>query len=189
MTEEKGNYLIRFFEDLDLPAGILDQNGQVVFANRAAREIFCDESEPHKDAHEALWKILGWIRATGRDWRGVLVESDDVQWIVRAWSLGGKSVAFLGRPSQQRPTEIARLGAAYGLEPSGARLALRIAQGLTNEAIGDRLGVALSTIKSRTFTLYRKLGVRNRVELTALVLSSLSEPQGADSPRKVARPA
>ncbi len=187
MPAQEGNYLIRFFEDLDLPAGIVDENGSVVFANRTAREGFSDQSKERTAAHEALLKIASWIRSTGRDWRGVLFETHELQWIVRAWPLGESSVAFLGWPTQQPPSETTRLVTALGLEPSEARLALRIAHGLTDEAIGDRLGVALPTIKNRTCTLYRKLGVRNRVELTALVLSSLSEIE--EAPCKLARPA
>ena len=178
---ETGDCLTRFFDDLDFPAGILDQDGRLLFANRAASGTFGEGAEPCKATLDALSSVGHWVRETGREWRGVLVVTADIQWVVRAWSVGSSRVAFLGRPAPKRPSEIARLTAVLRIEPSEARLALRIAQGLTNEVIGARFGVPVSTIKNRTCSLYRKLGIRNRVQLAALVLRSLDEGAANDT--------
>jgi LuxR family maltose regulon positive regulatory protein len=42
-----------------------------------------------------------------------------------------------------------------------------VATGLTNQAIADRLFIAVSTVKSHTNSIYGKLGVRNRTQAIA----------------------
>jgi LuxR family maltose regulon positive regulatory protein len=42
-----------------------------------------------------------------------------------------------------------------------------VAAGLTNQAIADRLFIAVSTVKSHTHSIYGKLGVRNRTQAIA----------------------
>lgn len=44
----------------------------------------------------------------------------------------------------------------------------RLRHGLTNPAIADELGYSVSTIRNDTVSIYRKLGVRNRSEASAL---------------------
>lgn len=41
-----------------------------------------------------------------------------------------------------------------------------IASGLSNKQIGEQLKISEQTVKNHTYTIYRKLTVTNRVELT-----------------------
>ena len=58
-----------------------------------------------------------------------------------------------------------------------------LAQGHTNQAIADRLGLSVKTIESYRARLLQKLGLRSRAELTrlaldlALVSASSTEPR------------
>jgi DNA-binding CsgD family transcriptional regulator len=45
-----------------------------------------------------------------------------------------------------------------------------VAKGMTNEAIACMLGLSLQTVKNHLRTIFRKLNVSNRVQLTVTVL-------------------
>jgi DNA-binding CsgD family transcriptional regulator len=52
-----------------------------------------------------------------------------------------------------------------GLTARQAQVAELVAAGLTTEEVARRLGVTRDTIKNTKTVIYRKLGVRNNVEL------------------------
>lgn len=64
----------------------------------------------------------------------------------------------LSAPSPEKPW----------LRSEESRLLEAVRAGLTNLEIGEKLGLALPAVKSRLHRLFRKLGVRNRVELVRL---------------------
>jgi LuxR family maltose regulon positive regulatory protein len=67
-------------------------------------------------------------------------------------------------------SERARVAGAGLVEPLSEReleVLRLVAAGLTNQAIADRLFIALSTVKSHTNSIYGKLGVRNRTQAIA----------------------
>jgi two-component system response regulator DesR len=66
----------------------------------------------------------------------------------------------LGRSRFERGEE----AAPVGLSAREREVLLLIAGGLTNREIGARLFLSPHTVKEHTSTLYRKLGVRNRVQ-------------------------
>jgi DNA-binding CsgD family transcriptional regulator len=47
------------------------------------------------------------------------------------------------------------------------RIVAAVMSGATNKEVAGRLGLAEQTVKNRLSRVYRKLGVRNRVELVA----------------------
>ena len=64
---------------------------------------------------------------------------------------------------------------ARGLEILSAReieVVQHLAEGLTNRAIGNRMGLSPHTIKNYVLRIFEKLGVSNRVELLKLTLSA-----------------
>jgi LuxR family maltose regulon positive regulatory protein len=64
---------------------------------------------------------------------------------------GRRTDGGLVEPLSERELEVLRL----------------VAAGLTNQAIADRLFIAVSTVKSHTNSIYGKLGVRNRTQAVA----------------------
>lgn len=59
----------------------------------------------------------------------------------------------------------------------------RIATGSPNAAIAEAMGVQLATVKSHISSLYRKLGVANRVEATRYYLARREELRGPSAPQ------
>lgn len=62
-------------------------------------------------------------------------------------------------------------GPASALSPREAEVMQLLVQGLTNREIAQRLGISEVTVKTHNQRLFEKLGVRNRTELVARVLS------------------
>jgi DNA-binding NarL/FixJ family response regulator len=54
-----------------------------------------------------------------------------------------------------------------------------LCRGLTNQEIAAALGLSVKTVKQHTTLLFAKLGVRNRVEPSAVLHSADSETIGA----------
>ena len=61
--------------------------------------------------------------------------------------------------------------ATSGLSPREIEVMHLVVQGLTNREIAQRLGIGEVTVKTHNQRLFEKLGVRNRTELVARVLS------------------
>ena len=70
------------------------------------------------------------------------------------------------------------------LSPRELELVQCLAEGLTNRAIGDRMGLSQHTVKNYLLRIFDKLGVSNRVELLALTLVQSSP---APKPQREAR--
>jgi two-component system, NarL family, nitrate/nitrite response regulator NarL len=73
---------------------------------------------------------------------------------------------------------------ARGLEILSARemeVVEHLADGMTNRAIGERMGLSPHTIKNYVLRIFEKLGVSNRVELLKLTLLSPAAAQRVES--------
>ncbi|MBN2170925.1 MAG: helix-turn-helix transcriptional regulator [Candidatus Krumholzibacteriota bacterium] len=55
--------------------------------------------------------------------------------------------------------------ARHGISPREMEVVSLVCQGLTNQEIADRLFISLQTVKDHNHAVFRKAGVRNRVEL------------------------
>jgi DNA-binding CsgD family transcriptional regulator len=64
------------------------------------------------------------------------------------------------------PADGAATATDDGLTPREREVALLVADGLRSREVAERLGIAAQTVKSHLKTIFDKLGVRNRVELT-----------------------
>jgi DNA-binding CsgD family transcriptional regulator len=59
----------------------------------------------------------------------------------------------------------ARKGGVVKLTPAEAAVVAEVARGLSNAEIAGKLGKSVGTIKNQLSSVYRKLGVNNRVRL------------------------
>jgi DNA-binding NarL/FixJ family response regulator len=68
-----------------------------------------------------------------------------------------------------RPATLFTSSKLVGLTAREQQVLRYMAQGLSNREIGLKLGIAVKTVKHHTVLLFAKLGVRNRVEATAVL--------------------
>jgi DNA-binding CsgD family transcriptional regulator len=59
----------------------------------------------------------------------------------------------------------------YDLTKREWEITEKICEGMTNKEISDKLFISLQTVKDHCYRIYKKTGVRNRVELVNLVAS------------------
>ena len=57
------------------------------------------------------------------------------------------------------------------LSPAEAAVVAQVARGLTNGEIARALGKSIGTVKNQLCSVYRKLGVKNRIRLMMLFRS------------------
>lgn len=77
------------------------------------------------------------------------------------------------------PPELASPAAGaetHGLTAREREIVELIRTGKTNQEIADRLFISLATVKDHNYNIFRKTGVRNRVELANLFRGTESEP-------------
>jgi DNA-binding CsgD family transcriptional regulator len=70
---------------------------------------------------------------------------------------------LLAKPPKASPAEEAF--SKYGISAREREIALLLASGCSNREIGTRLFISDSTVKTHVKSLYRKIGVRNRVQM------------------------
>jgi DNA-binding CsgD family transcriptional regulator len=105
---------------------------------------------------------LGWLRVEGQSARQVLFNSAvivvynlfSLAWILRFQPLG----------SSAEPAALER----YGITPREREIIELIGEGHTNQEIAEKLFISVATVKDHNSNIFRKTGVRNRVELANL---------------------
>lgn len=95
------------------------------------------------------------------------------RWILRYVATRAGPVVVVVRGREDDAADQAVLE-ALGLTPREAEVMRLLSAGASNPRIADTLGVSQSTVKRHLEATYRKLGVRNRSEATALVVDTLA---------------
>ncbi len=102
--------------------------------------------------------------------RALLVEQSGERLRVEATAVGkGRTQFHLWReplPAAVDVPEAAEEIRSDGLTQREREVALLVADGLRSREVADRLSIAPQTVKSHLKTIFDKLGVRNRVELS-----------------------
>ena len=80
----------------------------------------------------------------------------DVAWFVGDWRRGGTSAVLDRLPARVEDWKIS---------PREREIIQAMAGGATNKEIADKLFVSLRTVEAHLYSIYRKAGVKNRVEL------------------------
>ena len=163
---------------------VVDGRGRLTYANRSARRLLCADGrrlgEPLRP--EVLDIVDSVLADGGHDQRPCAIPAarEEPRYRGRAWVLGASSVALMLHAEARRAGEASKIAGELDIELPLAELAIQVSRGLTNVEIARQLRVPESTVKGRLFELYRRLGVRRRAELAALVTTRLAEP-GASS--------
>lgn len=140
-------------------------NERRMFANAAADRLVSPTDAPQ------LWDLaqkLTMVNST--DWLPVVV--GDRQLLVRSDPVidGGVLLGFALRllPSREtpEPSDSEAVAGGQSLSPTEQSVADLVVQGLTNREIGERLFMSRFTVDTHLRSIFRKFGVRSRVELT-----------------------
>jgi DNA-binding CsgD family transcriptional regulator len=70
------------------------------------------------------------------------------------------------------------LAGQYGISPREREIIGLLLAGRTNAEIGDALYISANTVKNHVYSVYRKTGVRNRIQLANLIRGTTSGPHG-----------
>ncbi len=143
----------------------------------ALQALAYQQGAAHEPAMRAFSRALALAEPEGYA-RTFLDEGQPAASLLRDAAAGGHSPAYARRllagfSGQQLPTPqpAAQSGAAQSLiEPLSQReleVLRLIAAGLTNQEIGRRLHISLSTVKGHTTHIYGKLGVSSRTQAAA----------------------
>lgn len=89
-----------------------------------------------------------------------------------------RAVVYIVDPAAVAPGLCARLGGLFGLTPVEAALVADLLADLTPAEIGDRRGVAISTVRSQLRSIFAKTGTSRQSELMNLVNRCLMLPEG-----------
>lgn len=90
-----------------------------------------------------------------------------------------RAVVYIVDPAAVAPGLGARLGGLFGLTPVEAALVTDLLADLTPAEIGDRRGVAISTVRSQLRSIFAKTGTTRQSELMNLVNRCLMLPEGS----------
>lgn len=106
--------------------------------------------------------VLGWLRqptpAESQIANGVLMIVCNL--LPLAWVL---------RFQPRGPLSSSDALARYGITPREREIISLISAGSTNQEVADRLFISQATVKDHNYNIFRKMGVRNRVELVNLL--------------------
>jgi DNA-binding CsgD family transcriptional regulator len=75
----------------------------------------------------------------------------------------------VARPAEPLPADLKSELAALGLSARESEVIDLLLVGLSHKDVGERLFISPDTVKKHTYNAYRKLGVRNRVQLSYFV--------------------
>lgn len=86
-------------------------------------------------------------------------------------AFGSRPVAMvLVHDASRKPKlDVFMVGAAYGLSPAEARVAIALASGMLPKSIASRHGVSVATVRTQMSAVYRKLNVGSAASLAALL--------------------
>lgn len=88
---------------------------------------------------------------------------------------------FLNRQAVARPPlspqmDLAKQLPEFNISPREAEIIGLILRGLSNKEIGDNLFISLETVKKHVSNIYKKLGVKNRLQMSFFIQNRLGLP-------------
>jgi DNA-binding CsgD family transcriptional regulator len=175
---------------------LLDRSAQVVRANGAAerllrvdprierRRIVSNDHNATATLDRALHALL-WDRASSALMRPVALPRTDLRpllaYPIRLAAVSADALAacqavvvLVDLEQRTRPPEAA-LRNTFGLMPSEARLASRLATGQALEPVSLALGITRETARGQLKRIFDKTGVHRQAELVALLVSLLGQ--------------
>jgi DNA-binding CsgD family transcriptional regulator/PAS domain-containing protein len=168
----------------------IDRSGTVIEANAAAenmfneevgivsrRLLFADPVAKHSFDNflERLQLASDLVLPTEsivmrrREKASLVIKVLAVEGAAREPFLGARALLLLTELAPKPAPSIDLLIKAYGLSPAEARLASRVASGISLEDIADELAIALATVRTQIKAVFAKTGTHRQGELVALL--------------------
>lgn len=175
------------------PMWLMDLDRFVLFANDAAkREVTEERRAAMRGARFALKRdsadraLSACVRQLANQGHGATATvdlrgsaSDPPTWLHLSWLVPGEVLGAFGDrpqvlatlfdPMQTRALDPFALSNLFGLTPTEARVAARLADGLTAEAIAPEHGTALSTVRTHIRQVLTKFGMNRMADVIRLL--------------------
>lgn len=170
---------------------LLDSDGNVVHANKAAQKVAHDAAfyslsngkltaaEP--DCDRALRRTIDEVKAPGTEKvGGVILHAHDRSISALIGTLGrqlepnrnGAEIAvFLSSPTQAEMVSERLLIDLFSLTPTEARIAALLASGARSSEIAQRLHISATTVSFHMRNLFQKTGTNRQIDLVAMILA------------------
>jgi DNA-binding CsgD family transcriptional regulator len=99
----------------------------------------------------------------------------EVRAVSQQWDLGAIAAAFVTDPQRRSCSSVEQAVALLGLTPAEARLALRLAEGVSLVTAAEQCGCSINTAKTLLQRAFAKTHTRRQSELVHLIRSTLPE--------------
>ena len=173
---------------------LLDQQGRVIFANRAARTLSREENGLQLGESLTATRPLQaqHLRHTIRSVLDTTADQHEEVACLRLSRPGERrdllvmacrldtqpgddrlpaAVVLLSDPEQRARVPQQVVARLFGLTPSEARIALALAEGLRTEEIATQVGITTTTVAFHLRNLFQKTDTHRQAELIALILA------------------
>ena len=173
-------------ENVELSAAVFDKNGRELHRTSALRALIAMDPE----ASEVAWGLRSLAASLARSRFSAMGRlatspaSSAIQELATSLASYRLRGAFVGLkavglsecilitverldPMLPGPAEVA---SRYGLTRRQSEVALLMAQGLSNRAIGEQLGISPHTVRHHSEAIFGKLGVRSRTAIGLVLL-------------------
>jgi DNA-binding CsgD family transcriptional regulator/PAS domain-containing protein len=142
---------------------------RLVFTDAVARQAFDNFLDRLQLASDLSTLPIDSIVIRRRGRASLVVKVVTVEGAAREPFLGARALLLLTELAPKPAPNVDLLIKAYGLSPAEARLAARVASGISLEDIADELTLALATVRTQIKAVFAKTGTHRQGELVALL--------------------
>lgn len=178
ITGRRASVLENALDRVQQPVIVTDLEAQVVFRNRAARNLPAAQQKTVDDEHgpvqATIAEAMEEFRLHGKrvHTRSVRDARSDQQLIVKSYRLADANDAAVTLIFSCSGEEVKRLPAWDVLSRREQEIAELVAQGLTTKQIAERAFISENTVKQHLKRVFAKTDVHNRAELVQLIWAS-----------------
>jgi DNA-binding CsgD family transcriptional regulator len=160
---------------------VLDHEGRITFANRAAKKFLQGSGRRHRFERDASFDRIGAATANREDAEGCLTLSTSNRNSLIALSLpfhtdrgtgASSSTLFVYDPTVEPELDLRPITRLYGLTRAEARLLEALVRGERVGTYAKNAGITLNTAKGYLKQLFSKTHTRRQSDLLRLVLSN-----------------
>lgn len=188
MVGEAGNGMqaLELVDELQPDVVLMDINMPVIDGIAATREVIRRRPQAGVvvlSMYREDGFVLRAIQAGARGYLPKTAKANEVVTAVRAVHGGGSALdpadgAKLIQDYRRLAAASGPQGGLAGLRGAELEILLLVASGLSNKAIAQRQGLALSTVKNKLSVLFEKIGVQDRTQAAVFAISHGLVPDG-----------